>query len=455
MIIAFIVCWFLAASAAVAQTPGRGLELRTLPPQLSEEIRKLTASDAGSPDEFGFSVAISGDTVVVGARFHNGVGGQSGAAYVFERDFGGADNWGEIRKLTATDAVVGDFFGQSVAISGDTIVVGAHLNDDACPANPGCESGSAYVFERDQGGANNWGEVKKLTASDAAGGDFFGIAVSISGDTIVIGASGDLIGGSAYVFERSLVGPLWGEAKKLTASDASSGAQFGGSLSLDADTLVVGTTQDNAAYLFGRDRDGVENWGEITRVMASDAPFRFGAPVALDGDTLVVGAARDDDACGVPVDCDTGAAYLFERDLGGAENWGERTKITASDAGFFARFGSSVAIRGDTVAVGAFLDNGNGLTDSGSAYLFERDLGGTDNWGELDKLNAADGAAGDEFGNAVSVDGGTLIVGAHLDQDVCCSSGAAYVFASPGPGGIFENGFESGDTSLWSQATNR
>ncbi len=124
---------------------------------LLSEVKKLIASDAQAGDNFGFSVAVSGDTAVVGAPFE---GSRAGAAYVFQRDQGGAGNWGEVKKLTASDAEAGDRFGVSAAVSGDTAVVGAR--------SEGSEAGAAYVFHRDEGGANNWGEVKKLTASDAS-----------------------------------------------------------------------------------------------------------------------------------------------------------------------------------------------------------------------------------------------------------------------------------------------
>ncbi len=163
------------------------------------EEKKLTASDAEDGDWFGFSVAISGETTVVGAHFEDGPGGERGAAYVFERDQGGAGNWGEVKKLTASDADLGDHLGYSVAVSGDAAVVGALSEDGA-----GSNRGAAYVFRRDQGETGNWGEVTKLTASDAENYDQFGCSVAISPDTTVVGAyQEDTAGsdrGAAYVF---------------------------------------------------------------------------------------------------------------------------------------------------------------------------------------------------------------------------------------------------------------
>ncbi|NNE68566.1 MAG: hypothetical protein HKN33_18520, partial [Pyrinomonadaceae bacterium] len=174
------------------------------------QTKKLTASDAALGDGFGWSVAISGDTAIVGAYANDDGGSDSGSAYIFERNQGGANNWGEVRKLTASDAAAGDNFGYSVAISVDTVIVGAFGNDDG-----GIDSGSAYIFEQNQGGANNWGEVRKLTASDGAAFDRFGWSVGISGDTAIVGAYGNDDGGndsgSAYIFERNQGGANnWG-----------------------------------------------------------------------------------------------------------------------------------------------------------------------------------------------------------------------------------------------------
>ena len=210
------------------------------------EVKKLRASDAEAGDLFGLSVAVSGDSAVVGALKPDFPVTNPGAAYVFQRDQGGADNWGEVVKLTASDAGAGDLFGVNVAVSGGTAVVGA-LHEDA----GGSEAGAAYVFQRDEGGADNWGEVTKLTASDAQAGDNFGNSVAVSGDTAVVAAFLEDAGGSepgaAYVFQRNEGGAdNWGEVKKLTASDAEAGDLFGRSVAVSGDTAVVGAYQEDS-----------------------------------------------------------------------------------------------------------------------------------------------------------------------------------------------------------------
>jgi hypothetical protein len=168
------------------------------------QVAKLVASDGAVGDSFGRSVAISEDIVVVGAYNDDDKGISSGSAYVFERNQGGADHWGQVVKLTASDGVADASFGRSVAISGDTVIVGALFDDDN-----GTKSGSAYVFERNQGGADHWGQAAKLTASDGAADDHFGRSVAISEDTIVAGAGGDgdkgTDSGSAYVYQMSSI----------------------------------------------------------------------------------------------------------------------------------------------------------------------------------------------------------------------------------------------------------
>jgi hypothetical protein len=215
------------------------------------EWAKLTASDGATGDRFGHSVASSGDTVIVGAI---GDTDYAGSAYVFQRNAGGPGNWGQVAKLTASDGAAGDRFGMSVSISGDTVVVGARLDDDN-----GDDSGSAYLFERDEGGPGNWGQVVKLTASDGSFWAIFGVSVSISGETAVVGAR-TLSNGSAYLFERDAGGAgNWGEVAKLTASDGALNDDFGTAVSIGGNTIVIGAYADDdngedsgSAYVFYR-----------------------------------------------------------------------------------------------------------------------------------------------------------------------------------------------------------
>ncbi|MEE9131237.1 MAG: FG-GAP repeat protein [Phycisphaerales bacterium] len=384
------------------------------------EVLKLLASDAAAEDEFGFSVSIGGDTAVVGAPFNDDDGDNSGLAYIFQRDYGGTDNWGEVHKLLAEDADEGDLFGFSVAISGDFAIVGARRNDDN-----GSNSGSAYIFYRNQGGTDLWGQVTKITASNAATSDSFGRSVDISGDLAVIGAP--LVGsnvGAAYIFERDGAG-VWNEVAILTASDGAAADFFGLSVSISGDTALVGADGDDdngslsgSAYVFVKPPGGWVNMTETAKLTPfGGAAFDFfGFSVAISIDTAVVGAIGDDSFIG--------SAYIFERDAGGPDKWGQTAKLTAFDGANSDEFGTSVSIRGEGVIVGA-KDDGFAV---GSAYLFREPPTGWQNATENDKITASDAAAGDEFGFFVSISGDLAIVGAHLNDDNGTSSGSAYIF---------------------------
>jgi len=392
----------------------------------AETELKFTASDASIGDQFGRSVAISGDTAVVGAPGNDDDGLGSGSVYVYQQDFFG--NWSEVTSITASDAAANDQFGISVAIEGDTVLVGAHYDDDA-----GDLSGSAYVYQRDEGGADNWGEVAKLTALDATAGGYFGGSVAVSGNTALVGAIGDANAGawsgSAYVYQRDEGGVNnWGQLTKLVALDAAASAYFGYSVAISSDTAVVGADGDDgsgSAYVYQRDEGGLNNWGQLAKLTASDAVAggHFGWSVAASADTVIVGAFGDDDA-----GASSGSAYLYQQDLGGAGNWGELAKLTASDANAGDLFGQSVAISGNTVVVGAYgNDDAGGF--SGSAYVHHLNAGGAGNWGQLFKLTASDAATYDYFGRSVAISDGQVIVGAHDDDDAGNNSGSAYLYS--------------------------
>jgi RHS repeat-associated protein/uncharacterized repeat protein (TIGR01451 family) len=317
----------------------------------------LTADGAIANDYFGYSVAISGDTVVIGAYGDDDRGSSAGAAYVFVRN---GSSWSYEAELTAGDGAAYDYFGQSVAISGDTAVIGAPYADDM-----GSDSGAAYVFVRDGG---NWSQEAELTAADGAAYDDFGQSVAISGDTVVIGAYGDddrgSGSGSAYVFVRS--GSSWSQETKLTASDGAAYDYFGQSVAISGDMAVIGAPRDDgtgldsgSAYVFVRDGG---SWSQQAVLTADGAIANdyFGYSVAISGDTVVIGAYGDDDR-----GSDSGAAYVFVRS---GSSWSQETKLTASDGAAYDYFGQSVAISGDTAVIGAPYADDMG-SDSGAAHM--------------------------------------------------------------------------------------
>jgi len=372
---------------------------------------KLTAADGKAFDEFGWSISISGDYVVVGAA---GVG--RGSAYVFKRT---GTTWAQEAKLLPSDGAAGDNFGLSLSISGEYVVVGAGGDDDN-----GDGSGSAYVFKRT---GTSWAQEAKLLASDGAAGDAFGNSVSISGDYVVVGAFGHadnaLASGSAYVFKRS--DTSWVEEAKLLPLDGVTNDLFGLSISISGDYVVVGAIGDDdngiasgSAYIFKRSNT---DWVEEAKLLASDgwAGDSFGRSVSIYGDYAVVGASGDD------LDDNTGpgsgSAYVFKRS---GASWTQEAKLLASDGAGGDSFGSSVSIYGDYAVVGAFLDDDDG-DKSGSAYIFRRS---DTSWTEEVKLLASDGAATDRFGRTVSISADYAVVGALGDNDNGSSSGSAYLY---------------------------
>ena len=388
--------------------------------------QKLTAADGGLFDGFGNAVALSGDTAAVGA-YHDAVGSNvhQGSVYVFTRDDG---VWSLQQKLTAADGGIFDGFGNAVALSGDTLVVGAR--DATVGANYG--QGSAYVFTRSNG---VWTQQQKLNAPDGSQEDNFGISVALSGDTAAVGAHRDDVGsnvdeGSAYFFTST--GGAWTFQQKLTAPNGIGDFQdaYGISVALNEGTLAVGAYHAAAGflgnhgvvYIYARGHTG---WVLEKRLAAADRESGdgFGFSVALSGETLAVGALYAD----IGTNYNQGAVYVYTRG-GGA--WPQQQKLTAGDGATSDVFGLSVSLSGDTLVAGAWNDDIGEKQDQGSASVFRR---GDGVWTEQQKLTAGDGEGWEYFGNAVAVSGDTVLVGAVGDTvgEENYGQGSAYVFHLP------------------------
>jgi hypothetical protein len=393
----------------------------SLAESLFGQSAKIFAADGGSFHNFGFSVAISGNTAIIGAYQHS----PSGAAYVFVRN---NSIWSLQQKLTASDAGQFDEFGFSVAIDGDTVVIGADQDDIGMNA----EQGSAYVFVRN---GTTWTEQQKLVASDGDGSDFFGCSVGIAGDSVIVGAYGGILAadmhrGAAYVFVRS--GTTWTQQQKLTASDGEINDGFGFSVGISGNTAIAGAWNDavvegqqGSAYVFVRSGT---TWTQQQKLAASDgsAADVFGISSAIEGDTVIVGAYFAGAGANFQ-----GAAYVYVRS---GTVWTEQQKLVGSDAQNGDQFGRSVAITGNTAVIGAGDDNGGGANGRGSAYVFARS--GT-TWTEFQHLFASDETVGAHMGVGVGISGNTIVVGAPR-ADVTTSAnflapeandqGAVYVF---------------------------
>ncbi|MFT5288767.1 MAG: hypothetical protein ACI82F_000824 [Planctomycetota bacterium] len=337
----------------------------------------------------------------------------------------------EDAKLVASDADVSDRFGSATAIDGEVLVVGAPFDSDN-----GTWSGSAYVYRYD-GTTMSWNEEAKLIASDGALGHRFGESLSISGGVIVVGAYYDddlgVTSGSAYVYRYDDTTQSWNEEAKLLASDGTAGDRFAwGSVSIDGDRIVVGAAWDDdngsksgSAYVYRYDGTTL-SWNEEAKLLATDgaADDWFGRSVSIDGETVVVGAHLDDDD-----GSGSGSAYVYRYD-GTTLSWNQEAKLHASDPDVADYFGYSVSIDGGVIVAGAPYDDDNGNW-SGSAYVYRYD-GTTLSWNEEAKFHASDGEQLDILGWSVAVCGNTAVVGAASSIFDGFASGSAYVYRYDG-----------------------
>jgi FG-GAP repeat protein len=317
---------------------------------------------------FGSSVAVAGDTAIVGAPYYQfGIvfGTEWGAAFLFVRS---GEVWTAQGLIAESDPANLDHFGESVAVAGNTVVVGAPYHDTAAE-----NDGAVYVFVRN--GAN-WTQQAKLVANDPFERDHFGESVAISADTIVVGAryknapNGN-DDGAAYVFTRS--GTAWTQQAKLLASDRDLYDHFGTSVSISGETIAVGSPYDSHPFPFGNSAGSVyffvrsgNTWVEQAKLIASDfdAGAFLGSSVSISGDTAIAGAPGDD----IGGD-EAGSVYVFRR-TGTA--WSQVDKLTASDAAEDAHFGHSASIFGGTILAGAPDADLGGVGETGSAYVYAR-----------------------------------------------------------------------------------
>ncbi len=478
LVLAFLP-WMSGAQAAPPTQPQTDPTIPRLAPgwtasQWSEVVRRVRANVAASsweqklnlavPDPtnetgFAYSVAVDGDTLVVGA--HNGrvLDGADkyyiGNVYVFRKSSSGWSSVQQVGKLFPEDFKSVHSFGLSVAIDGNTIVVGAPDSHVPYHGTPG----GAYVFTETAGG---WEQATKLLLSDYSTSDTprFGFSVDIDGGVVVVGACNQdiLYGdgnhvdeGSAYVFQRPPEGwsePVTYESGYIRSSDPEAGEMFGASVAIDGGTVLVGKYAHSPipgdpvehfygkAYMFTHDAAS-PSWGNMDHETATfsasnpGAHEYFGRSVALDGDTIVIGSSGES-----PIDPINDAngeesAYIFERPAGGwasGSNYTETARIVASDGDPYYDFGLSVAVSGDVVVVGAPWTEVDGGSQTGAAYVYVKPAGGWVNlMTETQKLAADDKVAGEEFGYSVFIDGQTIVSGAiSADNDM----GATYVFDS-------------------------
>jgi FG-GAP repeat len=401
---------FVRAALAAA-----GSLLVVVAPAADAPVRRTRVAPSEPAAQFGNAVALDGPTLVVGAK----ASGESGEVIVLERSALDPDRWAEVARFAQDGLNQFDFFGGAVAVSGNAFVVAT----DSLGANPG-----AWVYQRNDVDGT-WTEIQELQPEfgpemvDPAG-------VAIHGNIAAVGDPGDNAStGAVYLFNRFSRGATrWHLLGRLIPAGALPGTRFGTSVAFDGRTLVTGAIGDGAlgqeagaAYVYKRVPSGEgPPWTQVARLAPADLhPFaRFGSSVDVADDTIVVGA-RGKVLAGVSA----GAAYVFERDLGGADNWGQAARLDPTNFDSNDAFGGSVAVRGDRVLVGAPGDDDlcpeNPDPEApdcnhGAAYFFHRVPGGAGVWGLVEKFHAPQGVFihdTEQFGEAVDLDGTSAVVG--------------------------------------------
>jgi len=364
---------------------------------------KILPSDGEMGAEFGNSVSVFNGYAIVGAYFDDNENGlDAGSAYIFERI---DTSWVEIQKLFASDGSALETFGSSVSIYEDYAVVGSPFADGNFN-----NTGAVYLYKNDSTG---WNEKLKLIPSDATEGIDFGWSVSIAGEFIIVGAWGDnvngLYSGSAYIYRRN--DTTWIEDQKLIASDGDSLDNFGIAVSISGDYAIIGAPHDDdngensgSAYIYKRQDT---TWIEVQKLLPTDgaAGDEFGWSVSIYGEDAIVGSNQSD------------AAYIFGYN---GIDWIEEQKLTSDNSPLVFSFGGSVSIYEDYAAVGA-----SGENNLGSTYIFRKE---TNNWVQEQKLVASDSGENDFFGISVSIADNITLIGASFNDDNGENSGSAYIY---------------------------
>lgn len=386
----------------------------TIDPLVATDTR-LVASGVTAGDQFGWAVALSGNTAIIGAPAQDMVGENSGVAYVFIQS---GDRWVQQARIFPRDSAEGDAFGSSVAIDGNTALVGA-IGDNG-------SSGAVYVFVRN---GTIWTQQAKLVAADGGITAQFGKSIALDRDTALIGAHFDSneagnLAGAAYVFVRA--GSRWAQQAKLIGSDTIDSDLFGWSVALEGNTALIGSLfntgsifSSGSVYAFNRVGGG---WSEQAKLITNDSDVfdQFGSAIALSGNVAAIGAPTHDGTS-----ADSGAVYLFELRNG---MWGSQTKLVVSDSTLASQFGSAVSLLNNTVLVGAPAPQATGIS-----YVFERNGA---SWNQQTRLVPGDGVATDQFGKSVALNEVAALIGAPFNDKQGTNAGAAYIFPNVTTGTI-------------------
>ncbi|MEO6684783.1 MAG: T9SS type A sorting domain-containing protein [Dyadobacter sp.] len=344
-----------------------------------EQVKVIYSPHQTSSGFFGISMGISNDYLVISGR--DKAADLTTAAYIYGRNQGGADQWGMVKEILLPTSSGYSTRSSGVAISGDNIIIG-NANE---PNGTGqFQTGSVSLYNKDQGGLGLWGLVNKLTIAGAITKDALGVSVSIDGDYAVAGATGEnAVAGAAYIFKRNSITGQWSQIKKLTSSVPANNDFFGNSLAQSGPYIVIGAygdardeqglnlkTNAGSAYIFKKDQND-DNWVQIKKITASDraAQDSFANSVSISGNYLVVGTPNN----GVAAKDFFGAAFIYKKDQGGIDQWGEIQKLTGTTRSVNDQFGNSVAISGGKIMTGSFKEDYNASgtlrIDAGVVYV--------------------------------------------------------------------------------------
>ncbi len=321
-------------------------------------VQKLKPMDAQTGDNFGRSVTLQGKVAVVGAHWDDDNGNQAGSVYIFQHN---GSEWVQVQKLLAPDGAPNDRFGATLALHGKRLLVGSWLDDDK-----GGASGSVYSFHHN---GSAWVFDQKLTASDGSGGDQFARYVAMSRGVALIGAWKDdaagVDSGSAYIYRHT--GTQWVEEQKLVPNDLGAGDLFGWATHMDKDVAIVGSYNDDdgaqnagAVYVY---RDTGSGWVMEQKVLADDAAAfnQFGYSIAVHGDTMLLGSKITQ-----PSVNQVGKAYVFRRS-GGV--WTQRRLLEPPDGAAFDAYSFHLHMHANTFVVGAWRHEAGGV-QAGAAYVW-------------------------------------------------------------------------------------
>ncbi len=387
-----------------------------------KQIVKTKASNGLQGDEYGYSVAILGDWAIVGMNEKNQVNMNIASAYLLRRNAIDPSDWYEVEKLQAPGQQLGNAFGTSVALGQGVAIVGA-------PNAAG--QGAVYVFHQNPDDADEWAFTKTITAADGAQGDAFGQSLALHGHTLLVGAPSDNEAaenaGAVYFFGKNTGGnENWGQIKKRSATNGNTNDNFGISVAIDGQNAIAGATGDDtkglnagAAYIFNQNIGGADNWGQVSKLMATTGATgdNFGMSVGISGSNAIVGASMDDDKA-----LNAGTAFIFRKSGNG---WLQSSKLYDFNGTDGDEYGHSVCIAGDYAVVGARKNDSKAIK-AGAAFVYHQEGG---DWELFDRLQDGQGRSDDQFGSAVAIYNSTIIIGAPMDDELSKNNlGSASIF---------------------------